>query len=694
MTGSPDLLRAALDYVERGWFVVPLHSPAKGGCSCGRSDCASPGKHPRTAHGLKDASREPAKVREWWQRWPDANIGVLTGPESGIIVLDVDGEPGLQTLIEFEGKGLRLPDTYSVTTGRGAHVYFQHPAGLDVRNSAGKIGAGLDIRGAGGYVVAAPSIHSSGARYQSDQPAEGLAPVPQWLLTLIQEANGAESRQSVAVADTVAGEPIGKGKRTNRLVSLAGSMHKRGMTPAAIEAALLAENAAKCFPPLPDAKVRAIAYDIPTRYPNTENGRKESPILKPDLIRLADVAARRVDWLWGPFIPARMLSMISGDPGAGKSFIALAVCADLSRGKLRDGRIVEPGNSLYLSIENPIAETIRPRFDLLGGDASRFFVLKGTLFAEDGEEQRGAVTLADIPILEAAIAETGARLIVIDPIQSYLGSTVDLHRSNETRPVLDGLSKLAESHGCAVLLLRHLSKQSGGKAIHRGLGSIDLSGAVRSELLAGSLPDNPEARALVHIKSNVGRIGGALGYSIDGEGRFTWTGESQITASDLLAAPDAPEDRSARDDAIQWLSDLLKDGGREQKEVRKLADGAGITYGTLRRAKDALRVRSYKATMSGPWLWALPEGAHGSPEDAHTNNVSTFAELRTFEDAQPAPKVLNKNTVSLLDYEGAQTAVCEHLVSTFEASGAKESSQQILATIPIDDIFCSRRRVQ
>jgi len=96
VTGSPDLLRAALDYVERGWFVVPLHSPAKGGCSCGRSDCASPGKHPRTAHGLKDASREPAKVREWWQRWPDANIGVLTGPESGIIVLDVDGEPGLR----------------------------------------------------------------------------------------------------------------------------------------------------------------------------------------------------------------------------------------------------------------------------------------------------------------------------------------------------------------------------------------------------------------------------------------------------------------------------------------------------------------------------------------------------------------------------------------------------------------------
>jgi hypothetical protein len=172
---------------------------------------------------------------------------------------------------------------------------------------------------------------------------------------------------------------------------------------------------------------------------------------------------------------------------------------------------------------------------------------------------------------------------------------------------MDGLSKLAESRGCAILLLRHLSKQTGGKAIHRGLGSIDLTGAVRSEMLAGTLPDDPEARALVHIKSNVGRIGGTLGYSIDGEGRFTWTGESQITASDLLAAPEAPEDRSARADAIQWLLDLLKEGSREQKEVRKLAEAAGITYATLRRAKDALKVSSYKSTRFGPWLWALPE---------------------------------------------------------------------------------------
>ena len=102
-----------------------------------------------------------------------------------------------------------------------------------------------------------------------------------------------------------------------------------------------------------------------------------------------------------------------------------------------------------------------------------------------------------MPIIDAALGKRLAQLLIIDPIQSYLGSGVDLYRSDETRPVLDGLAKPAERHNCAVLLLCHLSKQSGGKAIHRGLGSIDLTGAVRSELLADALPDDPSARALV-----------------------------------------------------------------------------------------------------------------------------------------------------------------------------------------------------
>ena len=603
---SPQL-EAALDYAGRGWLVIPLHTPAADGCSCGRADCTSVGKHPRTRNGSKDGSRDPAVIRAWWKKWPNANVGIATGPGSGLLVLDVDGKAGEESLIGLAQRGFILPDTYSVRTGSGGHHhYFAWPEGADVRNSARKIAPGLDIRGVGGLVAAEPSLHKSGRRYEVHESATDPAPCPEWLLSHIREAQAPATRQSAPAAGAVESAPIGKGARRPTLFKLAGKMRKEGVSLEAITETLLALN--RTFdPPLDEAAVRKTAQGI-ARYPAGEA--HESPILKPDLIRLSDVQARGVLWLWEPFIPFGMLTMLSGDPGAGKSFIALSVAADLTRGRLRDGRSVEPASVLCLTVENPAAETIRPRFDALGGDPARFFLLRGTLFSENGEEQRGAVNLADIPILDNAIAETKARLVIVDPIQSYLGATVDLHRSNETRPVLDGLSKLAESRGCAVLLLRHLSKQSGGKAIHRGLGSIDLTGAARSEMLAGSLPDDPEARALVHVKSNVGRMGHTLGYSIDGEGRFAWTGESQITALELLAAPEGPDRKLT--EATQWLAEKLRAGSLEAREIRAAAEAAGISSRTLQRAKSALRVQSRRATFAGGSIWSLPTNEPGS----------------------------------------------------------------------------------
>lgn len=238
MTGG--LACSALEYAARGWLVIPLHSPTARDCSCGRAECESPGKHPRAVHGLKDASRDPASVREWWNQWPDANIGIVTGPESGILVLDVDGKQGEQSLIEFERRGWHVPDTFTAQTGGGGqHIYFLWPESADVRNSQSKIAPGLDIRGRGGYVVAPPSLHASGARYEINESAIPPVPCPEWLLSLIQESQSAQTRQGGTAAGAAPSQPVGKGGRTNRLVSLAGSMHKRGMTSEAIEAALL-----------------------------------------------------------------------------------------------------------------------------------------------------------------------------------------------------------------------------------------------------------------------------------------------------------------------------------------------------------------------------------------------------------------------------------------------------------------------
>jgi putative DNA primase/helicase len=341
--------------------------------------------------------------------------------------------------------------------------------------------------------------------------------------------------------------------------------------------------------------------------PEAENTAREEGVVYPDLVCLADVPPSAVTWLWEPYIPLGMLTMVSGDPGVGKTYIGYSIAAELTRGRRLDGSSCRRANVVCLTVENAAAEVVRPRFEMLGGDVQRFFLLAGTVQMNDGKEQRGAITLHDIALLDETLAKTHARLVIIDPIQSYFGAKVDMHRSNETRPLLDGLAKLAEKHDCAILLLRHVSKQSGGRAIHRGLGSIDLTGAVRSELLAGSLPDDPGSRALVHIKSNIGPYGPSIGYEIDDEGKFCWLdGRCDITAAQLLESPRRTDGGSRLARAMEWLRSALAAGSRPSVEIQTSAKAGGISMATLRRAKDELGVKSQKAAMDDGWDWALP----------------------------------------------------------------------------------------
>src|SRR5262249_31309904 len=154
-------LVAALDYAERGWMVFPLHTVGGQACSCGSGDCSNPGKHPRTRYGVKDATTDPEQIRIWWSSWPDANVGIATGAGSGLVVLDLDAKAeGEASLAALEAVHDLLPPTVTASTGGGGrHLLFAHP-GVELRNSAGKLGAGLDVRGDGGYVVASPSRHS------------------------------------------------------------------------------------------------------------------------------------------------------------------------------------------------------------------------------------------------------------------------------------------------------------------------------------------------------------------------------------------------------------------------------------------------------------------------------------------------------------------------------------------------------
>lgn len=282
IASNPSALAHAKAYAERGWPVFPVHQiTPEGRCSCGQPTCSSPGKHPRTETGLKEASTSLEQIEQWWSRWPDANIGIATGSLAGIVVLDLDVDKnGELSLNRLEAEHSELPTTtLAATGGGGLHYVFQHPGG-SVRNSAGKLGEGLDVRGDGGYIVAPPSTHSSGRQYEwvfspeDQEPAE----LPSWLLALLQTRGGGAGS---AIGGPAIGDEIPAGERNTRLTSIAGALRAQGMEELELRAALLEINRQHAKPPLPIAEVQAIAQSIAgypageKRYKLTDYGNAE-----------------------------------------------------------------------------------------------------------------------------------------------------------------------------------------------------------------------------------------------------------------------------------------------------------------------------------------------------------------------------------------------------------------------------------
>lgn len=268
--------QAALIYAARGWRVIALHTPdANGRCSCGSSQCAGPGKHPRydqhlLPDGLTSATVNPEKIRAWWSKWPSANVGIVTGRESGIVAVDVDPDHGgADSWRDIEDQYGAFPDTpESLTGGGGRHLILAHP-GVELRNSASKLGAGLDIRGDGGYIVAPPSLHASGRVYVwevSRHPAD-VKPVaaPEWFMRLLLGTNGNGNGRHAAPL----GEHIANGSRNATLASIAGTMRRRGVGASAILAALVEVNAEQCTPPLPFDEIQRIALSVAQYAPAT-----------------------------------------------------------------------------------------------------------------------------------------------------------------------------------------------------------------------------------------------------------------------------------------------------------------------------------------------------------------------------------------------------------------------------------------
>ncbi len=348
------------------------------------------------------------------------------------------------------------------------------------------------------------------------------------------------------------------------------------------------------------------------------NAQDKTTSVNPSLVCMADVIPQGVDWLWSPYIPLSKLTLLEGDPGVGKSWLSLYLGAIVSRGQFfpdLDGvprQALEPSNVIYLSAEDGLADTLRPRLDAAGADVNRVFVVTGkAIRAAEGKKVVG-VTLADIPELEAALKATGAVFMVVDPIQAFLGPKVDMWRANQTRAVLVGLVDLAERYRCAVLCIRHLAKDQDRKALYRGLGSIDFAAAARSILIAGPDPRNPSRRAIVHLKSNLAALGPSIGYELR-EGQLFWTGRSDVTANSFSRPEDSEADHSALVEAVHFLQTILADGPMPADEVVKAARKAHISEPTLKRARFDAGVGSRRQNKpggrrgEGDWLWYLKD---------------------------------------------------------------------------------------
>lgn len=257
-----EFLDAALAYAAHGWAVFP---------------CRPRGKQPLTEHGVNDATRDPGQIREWWRRWPSANIGLATGEDSAVDALDVDpahqGEESLMALLAEHGALPVAP--VSLTGGGGKHYLFAHVPG--VRNSTSRIGAGLDVRGDGGYIIVPPSVHPSGVRYtwQAHPDTITPAPWPEWLLARLRQSQTAGGDRQAPPSDH-----IPEGERNNALTRLAGSMRRMGATEDAIRAALLLENSHRCQPALRPDEVERIAASV-ARYPAAAPASSAPPDLLP-----------------------------------------------------------------------------------------------------------------------------------------------------------------------------------------------------------------------------------------------------------------------------------------------------------------------------------------------------------------------------------------------------------------------------
>lgn len=339
---------------------------------------------------------------------------------------------------------------------------------------------------------------------------------------------------------------------------------------------------------------------------------------------VADVEAVKLDWLWQGRFPLGKISQISGDPGLGKSFLTLDIAARVTRGDgwPDDPTDQTPGSVMIFNSEDDIADTIRPRLEAAGAILGKVFFVEGVVTIDEKRRKRSRQFSLDIdlPYLAKWLKVTeDARLIILDPISAYCGKT-DTHKNAEVRAFLSPIAELAARHRVSVICVNHLTKGGGTKAVYRSMGSLAFNAAARAVWSVNRDLDDPDRRLLLPAKMNLCKETTGIAYRIV-DGHLAWE-ESPVpmTADEFLQqevakSEESGQTKTARQEAIDFLRDLLAEGPRPSKDVIAEAKEFGHTEKTIRRAFKDLGGKPGKTGFEGGWVWSL-DSAEGGHEDA------------------------------------------------------------------------------
>lgn len=383
-------------------------------------------------------------------------------------------------------------------------------------------------------------------------------------------------------------------------------------------------------------------------------------------LQFADmIQPQKVEWLWPGYLPRGKVVMLDGDPGLGKSTLLCDIAARLSSGReLPGGKQHEPMGVLLMMGEDGTGDTTVPRLMAAGAVLSRIAIREN--YSNDQGQEEPPAFPNDLHRLQADIEMAEARLVVIDPIMSYLAEDINANSDQQVRRALMPLKDLAEATGATIVLVRHLNKMAGGNSLYRGGGSIGFVGVARVALIMAKHPEDESRRVLAVNKTNLMALPPALAFSLEDSGQgaalVSWEGTTSHTAESLVGR-DRDDDRSsALDEALTFLQDLLADGPVLSTAVQKAARDAGLAWDTVRRAQRKLKIVPEKAkTQDGKWVWPqiieLVDDSPSVPNINNNNNFNIFKQGRQdVEVVEPvedvdvveAPPGINKFPVALV----------------------------------------------